>query len=503
MSDTILEMNHITKTFGAFKANDDISFQLRKSEVLTFLGENGAGKSTLMNVLCGLYHPTEGSIIVNGEECKFNSPADAVIKGIGMVHQHFMLIDNMTVFQNIIMGLSQDKSQVINIRKLKKNIQELADRYSLEIEFDKYIYEISVGAQQRVEILKALWRGAEVLILDEPTAVLTDEETDGLFKIIGRLKEENKSVIFISHKLKEVMEISDRILVLRQGQLVDEVKVEEANEQILADKMIGKQLIIPKYEKKETFGDVVFSAKNINYRAEWKHGGLHNINLDIHAGEIFCVAGVDGNGQSELAQLFTGLIKPDSGEVIFKNKKLERYTPLEFINSGESHVPEDRNRMGLIGEMTVAENLIVKVNRHNFYSWKGWKSEPKEINEFSEELIEKYDIRCRSTHQKVEQLSGGNQQKVILARELEQQPSLLVAVHPTRGLDIGATTMVHDCIAKARDTGCAVLMISTDISEVLMMADRLCVMYEGGIMGIYNGKNPPIEKISLAMMGKA
>ena len=503
MENSILRMENITKKFGEFTANQSISLELERGEVLTLLGENGAGKSTLMNVLCGLYHPTSGSIFVEGEAVEFNSPSDAVKMGIGMVHQHFMLVDDLTVFQNIIMGVSQDHSRLIHAKKLKTEIFQLSKRYGLDVELDRRISEISVGAQQRVEILKALWRGAKILILDEPTAVLTDEEAQGLFQIISRLTSEQKSVIFISHKLKEVMQVSDRIIVLRHGKAVESVNKKDADEQILANKMVGKQIHKQSYVKTGKTGDVIVSLKNVGYNKTSKHNGLHDITLDIHGGEILCIAGVDGNGQSELESIVSGLIKPDEGEICFLNKKVLQFDAKTFIGYGTSHVPADRNRMGLVGDMSIAENLMMKTHGElEFYKFKGWKLNRNKIKEHAEAMSEKYDIRCRTTEQKAQQLSGGNQQKIILARELEQNPKFLVAVHPTRGLDIGAATFVHNRLIEARDKGCAILMISTDLNEVLTVASRICVLFEGGIMGIYDGNQPPIEKISLAMAGK-
>lgn len=505
MADCLLRMEHITKKFGVFTANHDITLELHRGEVLTLLGENGAGKSTLMNVLCGLYHPTAGRILLEGKEVKISSPADAVQRGIGMVHQHFMLVEAMTVFQNIILGLSNDKSVVIRQSKLKEEISALSNKYGLEIEFDRKITDLSVGAQQRVEILKALWRGAEILILDEPTAVLTDEETEGLFAIIRRLQAEGKGIIFISHKLREVMAISDRILVLRRGELVGQIDdVSQADEQSLANTMVGGQVKASIYEKHLPQGQPVLQLKQISYQSQSKHNGLDDVTFDLHPGEILGVAGVDGNGQSQLAQVITGLIKPDSGQMIFAGKTVQTFAPKFFIDQHMAHVPEDRNRMGLVGDMSIQENLIMKNRKEaGFTSWKGWRMHKKVIARYAEQMREKYDIRCMSTEQTVGSLSGGNQQKVILARELEQNPDLILAAHPIRGLDIGATNFVHERLMEARDRGCAILLISADLSEILQVADRIAVMYEGRIIGIFDGIHPPLEEISLAMAGKA
>ncbi|MEL7610760.1 MAG: ABC transporter ATP-binding protein [Bacillota bacterium] len=506
MEDCILKMEHITKVFGSFVANDDISLELNKGEVLTLLGENGAGKSTLMNVLSGLYHPTSGKIYIDGQLCTINSPADAAKLGIGMVHQHFMLIDAMTVFQNIILGMSETgkgKRLFIREKQLRKDIAALSEKYGLDVDFDANIPQISVGAQQRVEILKALWRGANILILDEPTAVLTDQETEGLFSIIRKLTGEGKSVIFISHKLREVIQISDRIMVLRHGKCVGSIDSGEVDEQSLANTMVGRQLVQNQYEKSSERDQILLDMKHIHYNSASKHNGLRDITLAVHKGEIFGIAGVDGNGQSELAQIVTGLIAPDSGSLSVHGKEIGVFSPKLFIENGISHVPEDRNRMGLVGDMTIKENLIMKNKaKDRFTKYKGWGLNKKIIEANAQRLMKKYDIRCTSSEQTAQQLSGGNQQKVILARELEAEPKLLVAAHPTRGLDIGATTYIHDQMISARDQGCAILLISADIAEILLMSDRIAVLYEGSVMGIYDGKNPPIEEISLAMAGR-
>jgi ABC-type uncharacterized transport system ATPase subunit len=497
-----LRMENITKKFGSFIANDSINFSVKYGEVHTLLGENGAGKSTLMNILFGLYQPTIGQIFIKGKKVKIGSPAIASRLGIGMVHQHFMLIEAMSVFENIILGVSKDKSILINKRVLKRDILELSRRYGLDIDLDKGITEISVGEQQRVEILKALYRGAEILVLDEPTAVLTDDETKSLFDIIKKLVSERKSIIFISHKMKEVMAISNRITILRHGKAIATFKVEDTNVQELANTMVGNELKISNISKVSKTENEVIHIKNVSYNKDSKHSGLNNISLKIFKGEILGIAGVDGNGQSQLAQLVSGMIKPDQGSVFLKGKEVRYFTPIGFIKANVSHIPEDRNRMGLIGEMSIKENLILKSsNSASFSFFHGLKLKKQAISKYAEKLCKKYDIRCSSVSQFVKNLSGGNQQKVILARELEQNPDLLVAVQPTRGLDIGATQYVHNCMIRARDAGCAILFISADLDEVLKMSDRIAVMFEGKIMGIFSGENPPIKQIALAMSG--
>ena len=501
--DELLRMEHVSKRFGDFYANKDINLTIRKGEVHTLLGENGAGKSTLMNVLIGLYQPTEGAIYLNGKPVRIDSPAQAVKLGIGMVHQHFMLVEAMAVFENIILGDRNTKGVFIDKEARKKEILALAERYGLDVELDRPITEIAVGAQQRVEILKALYRGAELLILDEPTAALTDIEVEGLFKIMRKLTSEGKSVIFISHKMREVLHISDRITILRSGEVVTTLERGEADGQELANLMIGRELKPSQYQKVETPGDPVIQLRNVDFNKTSKHNGINGVSLSVGRGEIVGIAGVDGNGQSQLAQVVTGVLVPDSGEVDMKGSRVAQFTPNGFILENVSHIPEDRNKMGLIGNMSVKDNIVLKsTDSPEFSRLKGYFLKKKAIQEYALKMQEKYDIRCTSVEQETRNLSGGNQQKVILARELEGAPDLLVAVHPTRGLDIGATRFVHDTMIAARDRGCGVLLISADFDEILAVSDRIVVMFEGQVMGVFSGKNPPIEEISLAMAGK-
>lgn len=498
-----LKMNNISKRFGQVLANKNINLIINKGEVHAILGENGAGKSTLMNILVGLYQPTEGSIYVNGKKVNIDSPAKAVDLGIGMVHQHFMLIESMTVLENIILGTEKDKSIFIKKGSIRKEVINLSEKYGLDVDLDKYITEISVGEQQRVEIIKALYRGAELLVLDEPTAALTDIEVKGLFKIIRKLTGEMKSVIFISHKMNEVLEISDRITILRDGETIKTLERTRTTSEELANLMIGREFVESEYKKTEKSGVNLLTLENINYNSKSKHNGLTDISFSVCQGEIVGIAGVDGNGQSQLAQIVTGVVGPDSGQVTFKSTKVSKYSPEAFIKSNISHIPEDRNKMGLVGNMSIKENIILKsIEKKEFSLAGGLLLKKKAINEYAEKLREKYDIRCSSIEQETRNLSGGNQQKVILAREMEENPEFIVAVHPTRGLDIGAVKFVHNQIINSRDKGCGVLLISADFDEVLKLSDRIIVMFEGKIAGIFSGINPPIDKISLAMSGK-
>ena len=496
-------MEHVSKCFGDFYANKDISFSINEGEVLTLLGENGAGKSTLMNILIGLYQPTEGKIFLRGKEIRIESPMQAVGYGIGMVHQHFMLVEAMTVFENIILGDRNHSGIFIKKEARRKEIEELAEKYGFEIDLDKYISDISVGEQQRVEILKALYRGAELLILDEPSAALTDIEVEGLFAMIRKLTGEGKSVIFISHKMREVLHISDRISILRAGELVDTVNCADVDGNQLAAMMIGRELSESKYEKIVSDREPVVELHGCSYHKENKHNGLNDISLTVRRGEIVGIAGVDGNGQTQLAQLITGVIAPEEGYADLKGSRVTVYSPDKFIKEQVAHVPEDRNLQGLVGDMSIAENIVLKTTDSDEFSrGKGIFLHHGNINKFAEEMLEKYDIRCRSINQDVRSLSGGNQQKVILAREFESRPDLIVAAHPTRGLDIGATRYVRDLMIAERERGAGIFLISADFDEIIEMSDRILVIFEGKIMGEYSGVNPPIDRISLAMTGK-
>ena len=496
-------MERISKRFGSFYANRAIDLTVNEGEVLTLLGENGAGKSTLMNILIGLYQPTEGRIFLRGKEVRIESPSQAVRLGIGMVHQHFMLVEAMTVFDNIILGDKNVRGIFIDRAARRREIEELMEKYGLEVELDKLITEISVGEQQRTEILKALYHGADLLILDEPSAALTDIEVEGLFAIMRKLVSEGKSIIFISHKMREVLQISDRITVLRLGEVVGTVDRAGTDGRKLAAMMIGRELSASRYEKTEAEGAPIVELRNVDYHKQAKHNGLSDVSLCVRPGEIVGIAGVDGNGQTQLAQLVTGVIAPDAGEVRMDGRKVAVFDPNDFIRAGVSHVPEDRNLQGLVGDMSIAENLILKATADPRFSRKGGLLLKKRaIGAYADEMIRKYDIRCQSVAQDVRSLSGGNQQKVILARELESEPDLLVVAHPTRGLDIGATRFVHDQMVAARGRGVGILLISADFDEILEMSDRILVIFEGQIMGEFSGKNPPVAEISLAMTGK-
>lgn len=499
----LLKMEHISKRFGTVYANKDINLTILSGEIHTLLGENGAGKSTLMNILFGLYQPNEGQIFWKGEAVTIESAGQAVKLGIGMVHQHFMLIEAMTVFENIILGDRNTKGICIKTQERREEIMALSKKYELDIELDKKVTDISVGAQQRVEILKALYKGADLLVLDEPSAALTDIEVVGLFKIMRKLTDEGKAVVFISHKMREVMEISHRITILRAGETISTLNIEDTDPEDLAKRMIGRDLVPSQYEKVPKPEETIIDFTKVDFQKENKHSGVSDLNFSVGKGEIVGIAGVDGNGQSQLAQLLTGVIPPDHGEILYRGKKLDQFTPKAFIGQQVSHIPEDRNKMGLVGNLKIWENIVLKRgSEEQFSHGKGFFLKKKAMKEYADQMQEKYDIRCSSMEQEARNLSGGNQQKIILARELENSPELLVAVHPTRGLDIGATRYVHDSMMEARGKGCGVLLISADFDEVLEMSDRILVLFEGKIVGEFSGENPPIDQISLAMAGK-
>ena len=501
-SKPVLVMKGITKRFGDATVNDDINFDLYKGEVHTLMGENGAGKSTLVNIMCGIYQPTAGEICLKGERVVFSTPGVAVKKGIGVVHQHFKLVEVMTALENIILGTTFDKRILIHKKDITKHVMELSLRYGLEVDLNKRIDELSVGEQQRVEILKALYRGAEILILDEPTAVLTAEETQSLFQIIYALVSEGKSIVFISHKMREVMEISDRISVLRLGKHLGTFKKEETTADMLADLMVGYEVKTPVYQKVKKASDFVLEFNNVSYNKASKRGGLRNISLKVARGEIVGVAGVDGNGQTQLARMAAGMIQPEEGTVYLHGKRMLHSQPKSFIEEGVALIPEDRNKDGLVGDMNIADNLMLKKCDKKPYSrMKGWLMCYDAISLHAQQMCEKYDVRCASVNQSVRSLSGGNQQKVILARELEQNPKLIIATQPTRGLDIGATQYIHDAMIRSRDAGCGILFVSADLDEVCLMADRIVVMYEGAIIAEYSGSDLPVAEISQAMAG--
>lgn len=497
----ILQLKGITKQFPGILANDHIDLTLGKGEILALLGENGAGKTTLMNILYGLYQPDEGEILVDGEKVTIHSPTDAITSGIGMVHQHFMLIPVFTVTENVMLGSEPVKAgDFLDRKKTAHKINEISKQYNLEVNPDDYVKDLPVGVQQRVEIIKLLYRNAEILIFDEPTAVLTPQEADELFNIMRELTKQGKSIIFITHKLREVLEISNRIMVIRRGKVVGEADPKTADNKKLAEMMVGREvnLVVEKDIKKP--GDVILSVEDLVVADQFKNLVIDHISLDVHAGQILGVAGVQGNGQTELVEVVTGMHKAVSGKIAFKGKDITNCSPRVITEAGTAHVPEDRQADGLVLPFTVAENLVLCSYYQEPYAH-GVVLQYDKIVENAEKMIKDFDIRTPSPFVSVGTLSGGNQQKVIIARELSRPIELLVASQPTRGLDVGSIEYIHKRIVQKRDEGCAVLLISPELDEIIELSDRIAVMFRGKIIATVNADEVSKETLGLLMAG--
>lgn len=500
----VVEMKNVTKKFGSFTANESINLTIHKGEVHALLGENGAGKTTLMNVLYGLYQPTEGEIFINGKKIEMDNPNVAIANGIGMVHQHFMLVEPFTVTENIILGMETTKmGGYIDMNKAKAEVKALSDKYGLVVDPDAKIQDITVGMQQRVEILKALYRGADILILDEPTAVLTPQEITDLIKIIRNLTEEGKSIIIITHKLKEIKAVADYCTIIRRGKHIDTVCVADVDENDLASKMVGREVNFVVEKKEQEQGDIVFRIENLVVKDNRGINKVDGLSLEVHKGEILGLAGVDGNGQSELIEAITGLRKIESGKVFMNGEDITGKTPKEIIDSKLSSIPEDRQKRGLVLEYTIAENLILENYMKEPFSKKGRVLNHLEIEKHARGLIEKFDVRPNNEKVPAGALSGGNQQKVIIAREVTNDPDLLIAAQPTRGLDVGAIEYVHKSLVAQRDDNKAVLLVSLELDEVMNVSDRIAVIYEGKIVGIIDAKSADENTIGLMMAGGA
>ena len=494
-------MLNITKKFGDFTANDNINLIVKKGEIHALLGENGAGKSTLMNVLYGLYKPTSGTIKINGETVEMTNPNIAIKAGLGMVHQHFMLIETFTVVENIILGMEVTKHGIIlDKNKASKDIQALSDQYGLKVDPHAKVADISVGMQQRVEILKALYRGAEILILDEPTAVLTPQEIDELTEIVKKLSEEGKTIILITHKLKEIKDMADRCTIIRRGKYIDTVNISEVSERDLAAKMVGRDVNFKVNKLDQEPGETILSVNDLIVKDIRGLDKVKGFTLDVKKGEVFGIAGIDGNGQSELIEALTGLRKIESGTVSLNGKDVTSKTPNDIQEHGMYNIPEDRQRRGLVLDFTVAENLILENYDKDQFS-KGAILKHKEIDRHAEELSEKFDIRPRNINAKAGELSGGNQQKVIIAREITNDPDLLIAAQPTRGLDVGAIEYVHEYLIEQRNEGKAVLLISFELDEILSLSDRIGVIYDGKIVKIMEAEDTNDRELGYLMAG--
>lgn len=495
----VLSMQGITKRFPGVLANDHINFEAYRGEIVSLLGENGAGKTTLMKILYGMYSKDEGEIYIKGKKVEINSPKDAIDNGIGMVHQHFTLVNPFSVTENIILGLPGDKV-TIDLDEAKNKIKEYMDRYGLHVDPDAKIWQISVGEKQRVEILKVLFRNAEIIILDEPTAVLTPQEVDELFKTLRILRKEGKTIIFISHKLYEVLEISDRIVVLRSGKVVGETTPDKTSIRELAKMMVGKEVIEITSKEPPKLGEEVFKVENLSVMSDRGYLALKNISFMVRSGEILGVAGVAGNGQKELEDVISGVRKPVNGKVILLNKEITGKSPKEIIEMGVGRIPEDRMDAGLILDIPLYENLVVEYFDKPPFS-KGPFLNYKEIKSYAEKLVKEFDIRTPNVNVITRTLSGGNLQKVILARVISREPKFLIASQPTRGLDVGAAEYIHERLLQERANGCAILLISEDLDEIMNLSDRIMVLYEGEIMGFVNRGELPKEEIGLMMTG--
>lgn len=497
----ILELRGITKRFPGVLANDHIDLTLNQGEILALLGENGAGKSTLMNVLYGLYQPDEGEIIVREKPVKVESPNDSIAAGVGMVHQHFMLVPVLTVTENIMLGVESLRGGVFLDRKAAANrIRELSKKYSLEVNPDAYIQDLPVGIQQRVEILKLLYRNADILILDEPTAVLTPQEVEELFKVVKSLVAQGKSVIFITHKLKEVLSVADRINVLRLGKVVGAADPKTATEAQLASMMVGREVELTLHKTRAKPGKAVLEIHELRVMDDHENLMVAGVDLDVREGEIVGVAGVQGNGQTELVEALTGLRKSVSGTVKIEGTETTHASPRRIVELGVAHVPEDRQRDGLVLSYPVADNMVLNTYYLPPYA-RGVMIQQLEVNKAAEERVKLFDVRTPGISTSAGSLSGGNQQKVIVAREFSRPIKLLIASQPTRGLDVGSIEYIHGRIIAKRSEGCAVLLLSTELDEIMALSDRIAVMYRGQIVMIIDAAEATKEYLGLLMAG--
>jgi general nucleoside transport system ATP-binding protein len=497
--DKLLETRHLSKTFGDVLANDDISFSIRRGEIHCLLGENGAGKSTFAECLYGFYHPDSGEIYLECEEARINSPSDAIKLGIGMVHQHFILVQPLTVLENIVVGTS-DADLILNLSKTRRKLERICNEYGIDIDLSAQIRQLSVGEQQWVEILKALFGGVKLLILDEPTAVLTPQEAERLFVILRQMKQDGISVIFITHKLREVMEVSDRVTVFRKGRIEGTVNTTDTSRRKLARMMVGREVDFGVEKKPAQSGDVILQVENLEVNSDRGQQAVNGISLQIKQGEIIGVAGVSGNGQRELFEAIIGIRTPEGGEIILDQEHIHNLDPWAIASRGVAHIPEDRLSEGLIPDFSVSENLILGLHHDQFF-WRGIYLNSGEVDQFADKSIDEFGIVTPSREQITSCLSGGNIQRVILARELAAQPKVLIASQPTRGLDVGAIEYVHQRLIEQRDSGVGVLLFSEDLDEILNLADRIAVIFRGEIFKILRPEEATREGIGLLMAG--
>ncbi|HHY27551.1 MAG TPA: ABC transporter ATP-binding protein [Desulfitobacterium dehalogenans] len=502
MNDFIIEMLNITKEFPGIVANDNITLRLKKGEIHALLGENGAGKSTLMSVLFGLYQPEKGEIRKNGKTVKINNPNDANALGIGMVHQHFKLVEIFTVLENIMLGVEPHTLGFLQKKKAKEKVVELSRQYGLEVNPDAIIEKISVGMQQRVEILKMLYRDNEILIFDEPTAVLTPQEIDELMEIMRRFALEGKSILFITHKLNEIMAVADRCTVLRKGQYVGTVEIKDTTKEELSRMMVGRDVSFRVQKEASKPERVVLSVRNISVPSKTsKKNAVNNVSLDVRAGEIVCLAGIDGNGQTEFVSALTGLERHTSGSITLCDQDISKASIRTRSKSGMSHIPEDRHKYGLVLDYTLEDNLVIQRYWQPQFQRFGFIRR-KAVRAYAEGIIKQYDVRSGQGPITIARsMSGGNQQKAIIGREIDKDHELLVAVQPTRGLDVGAIEYIHKQLVARRNAGKAVLLVSLELDEVMNVSDRILVMYEGEIVGELNPKTTTVQELGLYMSG--
>ena len=499
----IIEMLNITKEFPGIKANDNITLQLKKGEIHALLGENGAGKSTLMSILFGLYQPTSGIIKKNGQEVHINTPNDANDLNIGMVHQHFKLVECFSVLDNIILGVEPTKGLFLEKKNARAKVMELSEKYGLMVDPDALISDITVGMQQRTEILKMLYRDNEVLIFDEPTAVLTPQEIDELMKIMKNLAKEGKSILFITHKLNEIMEVADRCTILRKGKYIGTVNISETSKEELSRMMVGRNVSFSVNKKPSKPGDTVLKVEHMTVPSK-VHGNnaVKDVSFNVRKGEIVCIAGIDGNGQSEFVQGLTGLEKVSGGKILFNGQDITKASIRDRSKMGMSHIPEDRHKHGLVLDYTLEDNMVLQRYFEPEFTDKAGFLRRKNIRAYADRLIEQYDVRSgQGAVTPARSMSGGNQQKAIVAREIDKNPELLVAVQPTRGLDVGAIEYIHRQLVHERDEGKAVLLVSLELDEVMNLSDRILVMYEGEIVGEFDPKKVSVEELGLYMAG--
>jgi ABC-type uncharacterized transport system ATPase subunit len=495
-----LEMRGITKRFPGVLASDHVDFDVKSGEVHALLGENGAGKSTLMKILYGLYHPDEGEILLNGKSVRISSPTDSINLGIGMIHQHFMLVPTLTVAENVALGLPSSRGALTDLDRVSKRIVELADIYGLKIDPSVFVWQLSVGQQQRVEIIKALYRGAALLILDEPTAVLTPQEVDELFVIMNQMVRDGHGLVFISHKLHEVVEISHRVSVLRDGRMIGTRPTSETTKQDLANWMVGREVGFAPDRGIVELGEPRLQLKGLSCGSDRGTPGLRGVSLEVRSAEILGIAGVSGNGQRELAETITGLRKLTGGRVLLEGNDISGFAPADITDRMLSYIPEERMRDGMISEFTIAENMILREHEKMPYSRYGFLN-LREISDHADKLIAKFHIKTPSRDTPAKSLSGGNIQKIVLAREIFRTPRVIIAAQPTRGLDIGATEYVREQLLEQRKQGVAIMLISEDLDEILALSDRIAVLYEGQVMDIVLRAEATPEKLGLLMAG--